>query len=741
MNKRSSFRLSTLMAISLTVLSILSISLVGGLQTYRIFDLQKQAVFNLLSLDAAAASAKVSNFINTTISVLQTSIRFNHSELTGPDRRRHHSILTRLLYSEPSIRNITLVNSLGEETDKISRFVVYNDKDLSSIAGSILWQSVKEKQLYMKPVRFSSNTEEPIVTVALPVLNTYGDFRGALIADINLKFIWNLMASLDIGESGVAYVIDEAGRLIAHTNMLSFRPGEDWSSRPAIDLINRPDNQKIVYGSSSEKVMAVAVDVLETDWNIIFELPVKEGFKGAVRNLIMSLMLVFIVMFIAAITGVFLARRLASPLRLLQDSAGWASEGNFDHRIKLEGGKKIGVYEVEHLVTAFNEMLEQIQLRKSEEEQQKIHKLESIGVLAGGIAHDFNNLLAALRNNISLTKKGLDRKSNTHQNLESADKILHRAFNLTQQLLTFSSGGAPVKKTVSIFEIINESAEFVMKGSNIKCEYNIADNTWPIDVDEGQINQVIRNLILNAVQSMPKGGTIRIRTENSELASDASLPLCEGRYIKIAIQDQGIGITEDDLQKIFDPYFTTKVMGRGLGLSITYSIIKNHDGHISVESEIGTGTTFTIFLPASNKQREIIETAEDAFADGHGKVLLMDDEEVIRESLGDLLATEGYEIECAIDGDEAIALYKKALGTSKPFDAVILDLTIRDGMGGKESVRKLLEIDPNVKAIVSSGYSNDPVIGNFRDYGFCGIFTKGNTTKKLIKTLHEIIEG
>ncbi len=395
-------------------------------------------------------------------------------------------------------------------------------------------------------------------------------------------------------------------------------------------------------------------------------------------------------------------------------------------------GKATGIFGVARDIT---------ERRQLEEERQKAHKLESIGILAGGIAHDFNNLLAAIRNNVYLSKILSDRESEVYENMESTEKILHRATNLTQQLLTFAKGGTPVKKISSIIELIKESAEFVMRGSNVKCEYNVADNIWPVEVDEGQMNQVIHNLILNGVQSMPKGGTIRISTENSNLTSEAAIPLQEGKYVKIVIQDEGIGIAEEDLKNVFDPYFTTKEMGRGLGLSTTYSIINNHGGHISVESIIGTGTTFTIYLPASEKQFEEIKKIEDISIAGKGKVLIMDDEEVIRTSVEKLLTYSGYEIECAEDGDEAIARYKKAMEASKPFDAVMLDLTVRGGMGGKEAVKKLREIDPNVKAIVASGYSNDPVLANFKEYGFVGVFAKHDETEELGKTLHRVIKG
>ncbi len=383
--------------------------------------------------------------------------------------------------------------------------------------------------------------------------------------------------------------------------------------------------------------------------------------------------------------------------------------------------------------------------KKTEKEIRKIQKLESIGVLAGGIAHDFNNILAAARTNIYMSKAKIDRKSSEYKLLESVENSLLRATTLTQQLLTFAKGGAPVKETTSIIELIKEAADFALSGGNAKCKYNIADNLWLVEVDIGQIYQVIHNLILNAKQSMPDAGTIRIFAENYNFESGTKLPLQEGKYVRIGIQDQGVGIAEEHLQKIFDPYFTTKEMGQGLGLAIVYSIIKNHNGYISVESVIGAGTTFTIYILAAEeqiKEEKLKEkkTIEDTVVSVGEKILLMDDEEIIRESMGQLLTLKGYEVECAKDGDEAIALYKKAMETSQPFDAVILDLTIRGGMGGKETIKKLIEIDPDVKAIVASGYSNDPVLANFEAYGFTDVFNKASESGELLEALNRVLE-
>lgn len=269
----------------------------------------------------------------------------------------------------------------------------------------------------------------------------------------------------------------------------------------------------------------------------------------------------------------------------------------------------------------------------------------------------------------------------------------------------------------------------------MKCEFSIPDNLWPAKVDEGQVSQVINNLIINAYQAMPEGGIIKVHFENVIIAENDVLPIKKGEYVKISIKDNGIGIPKEHLPKIFDPYFTTRHKGSGLGLSTAYSIIKKHDGHITMESKMGVGTTFHIYLPAS-KEKVLTKKVEDEKSlTGKGRILIMDDEDAVREVAGLMLKNIGYEVEFAGDGVEAIEFYKKARESGKPFDVAIIDLTVPGGMGGKEAVKKLLEIDPNVKTIVSSGYSNDPIMSEFKQYGFKGVIAK----PYLIEELSEIV--
>ncbi|HEX3034302.1 MAG TPA: PAS domain S-box protein [Thermodesulfobacteriota bacterium] len=377
--------------------------------------------------------------------------------------------------------------------------------------------------------------------------------------------------------------------------------------------------------------------------------------------------------------------------------------------------------------------------RRMEEEIAKAQRLESVGILAGGIAHDFNNLLTAILGNISLTRARIDPEDKAFKRLSDAEKACLSASNLTHQLLTFSRGGAPIKRVTIIGELIKESASFVLRGSKAGREFSIPEDLWLIESDEGQISQVVNNLVINADQAMPEGGVIRIKGENVVVGDGDRLPIMKGRYVKVTVEDEGGGIPEEYMSKIFDPYFTTKQSGSGLGLATTYSIIKNHDGYIQVESKVGVGTKFYIYLPASDKTITASKVLKENARVGSGRILVMDDEEIIRQVAGDILSQIGYEVEFAKDGREAIELYKRARESNRPFDAVIMDLTVPGGMGGKLAIEKLISIDPEVKAIVASGYSNDPVMAEYERYGFRGIITKPYKIEELSETICKVI--
>jgi PAS domain S-box-containing protein len=373
--------------------------------------------------------------------------------------------------------------------------------------------------------------------------------------------------------------------------------------------------------------------------------------------------------------------------------------------------------------------------RKMEQEFQKTQKIKSVGILAGGIAHDFNNLLVGIMGNISLTKLQIKEESEGFKLLEEAELAATRAKNLTQQLLTFSKGGMPIKKASSIGELVKESASFALSGSNLQCDFDIRGDLWKADVDTGQINQVIHNLMINAKEAMPEGGSVSVSIKNVELGSKEIPPLKKGRYLKTIIKDHGVGIHEKFLPNIFDPYFTTKQAGSGLGLATSYSIIKKHDGHIKVESKIGEGTSFTIFLPAARKNLKYKENSRAQLKRGKGRILVMDDNKIVLDVAKRMLEMLGYSADCVPDGESAIKAYQDALDTGNVYTAVILDLTIPGKMGGRDTLKELLKIDPDVRAIVSSGYSTDPVMAEHKKHGFMAVMVKPYTIENLSNVL------
>jgi PAS domain S-box-containing protein len=378
--------------------------------------------------------------------------------------------------------------------------------------------------------------------------------------------------------------------------------------------------------------------------------------------------------------------------------------------------------------------------RIMQDERIKGQKLESLGVLAGGIAHDFNNILTGIMGNISFARKFIDKSHRSSKILEQAEKASQRASDLAHQLLTFAKGGQPIKKTVSIRQIIEASASLVLHGSNVVSAITIPDSLYAIDADEGQISQAFNNIIINAAQAMPDGGTITITAENVTLDSANMMSLAAGKFIEVTFTDTGCGISAEDQKKIFDPYFTTKPSGNGLGLASVYSIISKHGGHISVRSMVGRGTTFYILLPASNRNTTDTEADTTAAEAGeHYSLLVMDDEELIRNLASDMFADLGYHVQTCSNGDEAIALYTAAKSVGVPFSAVIMDLTIPGGMGGKEAAQHILRIDPQARLIVSSGYSNDPVMADYTRFGFCATIVKPYSLTEIAQVLSGLL--
>ena len=383
--------------------------------------------------------------------------------------------------------------------------------------------------------------------------------------------------------------------------------------------------------------------------------------------------------------------------------------------------------------------------KRAEGDRLILNKLESTGILAAGIAHDFNNLLTVILLNLELARTHTPLDKNLARNLEEAKETCLLASGLTAQLLTFAKGGAPIRKAMLLSGVIQESARLAMSGSKAGCEFSLAEDLWMVEVDAGQIGQVIRGMVLNACEAMPQGGLVFVRAENVVLNAQQEPSLPVGEYVRVSIEDQGTGIAKDVLPKIFDPYFSTKhrgdQKGMGLGLTICHAVVQKHGGAIAVKSEVGRGTTFDIYLPAARKLSAGEKAPMPPSEPRHGRVLVMDDEEGVREVLGQTLDGMGHSVELAEDGQKAIEVFSKAKSLGRHFDVVLLDLTIHEGMGGQEAIQALLEIDPDVKAIAMSGYIDSPVILEPERHGFKAALEKPFDAGKLQEIISRVMDG
>ncbi len=428
-------------------------------------------------------------------------------------------------------------------------------------------------------------------------------------------------------------------------------------------------------------------------------------------------------LWIAKVEEVLATRRAASAEFVLEGPAGRRVIESWWHPEPAPDGGVRSVLIVSREITA---RLEQ------HEQSQRDSKLASVAVLAGGIAHDFNNMLTAILGNLGLMHGDVADRPHAIARIRAAEEAAERARDLALQLLTFSRGGEPVKKPVQLSEVLRQGAAFALRGSTCRCDFEVQPDLWPADADAAQIGQVVQNLVLNASQSMPYGGTIVVRAINVGPADGAAQPL-----VRVSVADTGSGITAEDRPRIFDPFFSTRPERTGLGLTAVHSIVEKHGGTVVVESEPGLGTTITFMLPALIPQ--VARQAPRPPQEVRGRILVMDDEPLIREVIGLYLERQGYKAVLAKEGGEAVALYRAALDGGHRFDAVVMDLTVPGGMGGAEAIREIRGLDPDVRAIVASGYSSDPVMARHRDYGFQAALAKPFRASELNEALQMVL--
>ena len=444
----------------------------------------------------------------------------------------------------------------------------------------------------------------------------------------------------------------------------------------------------------------------------------------------------------------FAASLYVQPNRRKEFLAQLTAQGrvtNFESEVRVRDGRTVWISENARAVRDAAGQLQHLDgfvtditvRRRLEAEMLRASKLESVGILAGGIAHDFNNILAIVMGNLTLAQLDAGTSVAAQRWLKEAERGAFRARDLTQQLLTFAKGGDPVRSSVALPVLLRESTGFALHGARARPVYELAGDLWPANADKGQIGQVVQNLVINAVQAMPQGGCVTLHAANVTLADREVGNLSAGDYVRVGVEDTGVGIPSEHLTKIFDPYFTTKQTGSGLGLATVYSIIRKHQGHIEVESRLGEGTKFVFWLPAARLMPAPEPEAAPEVVSLRGRILFMDDETSIREMAGMFMARLGLQYDLTADGAETVAKYRAALQAGRAYDLVIMDLTVPGGMGGKEAMQELRTLDPMVRAVVASGYSRDPVMANFRAHGFCGMLPKPYSLDQLQQTLRE----
>ncbi len=437
--------------------------------------------------------------------------------------------------------------------------------------------------------------------------------------------------------------------------------------------------------------------------------------------------------------------READPPHARADSQPWMRE----YRIRTRDGQVRWIQERGQLLagpegqppTVQGILFDITERKRQEEERLKLDKLEALGILAGGIAHDFNNLLTALLGNITLLTLTADLPEAARKSLEAAEQACLRAQGLAQQLLTFAKGGAPVKQITPVAPLLQEAITLALAGSKCRAHCSLPADLWAVHVDPGQVRQALQDILINAHQAMPMGGSITITAANLQVTEADGLPLAPGPYVRVALSDQGPGIDPALLTKIFDPYFTTKPGGSGLGLATAFSILQRHGGYLTASSTLGEGATFTLYLPAAPEVAVEHPPALAAPRPGPqgGRLLLLEDDPQVADVARRILKHLGYSVECVPEGHAALSAYRQALRRGLPFDAVILDLTVPGGLGGKEVMEELRQLDPRVVALVTSGYAEDPILTHYERYGFRGVLKKPYRVQEMADLLQRVL--
>jgi signal transduction histidine kinase len=599
--------------------------------------------------------------------------------------------------------------------------------------------TIEKNQFYWsRPYYDDSGFFMPMFTAFTTIHFPNGSAAGVLGSDVPLHYLNEYIDSLTLGNVSYAFVIDNVyNSILSHKNAAytfeftwNTTPGgygfttEDWVKTEQLSdeyqslftLMNAGQEGKI---QMKDKV-AFFRQIEYLNYSVCFLMDTKEIFAQIELIALYSWILTSLMTFFLIIILIAYANSLVKPIIQLTHSSKKIAAGDYSQVLNIKARDELA-----ELILYTRNMVETLltqsqQLLNQEKETMRLQRMESLGLMAGGIAHDFNNYLMGILGNIELIKMEKDLSPEVLECMNFMAEATENAKKLATQLLTFSKGGDPHMEPQYIEPIIKNSIDLITKGSKSLCEFELAESLPIVDIDRSQIAQVINNLLLNAVQAMPNGGNLLVKGDVVEINEKSTIPLPHNKYVRIQVIDNGIGISKDRIAKIFDPFYTTKKDGSGLGLSISYNILKRHNGLLTVDSEENKGSIFTFYLPLSNKEIKELEAVQSIIPEFHGDVLILEDNHLIQRILKQYLIKLGFNVQVASEGKQAIEIFQE----NPAIKLVILDLVIPGGIGGKETWIELRKINPQIKGIISSGYSNDPIIVNYREYNFEGVLSK-----------------
>ncbi len=878
--------LSVTLPVTFLVLSMGILLISSGLQVYFSFQAQQKFIAGQHQLIAQDAANTVGNFILEKFNDLGKMAYFTNLAAAGEKERK--LIMERLLGREPSFRQARLLDAHGGELLRAYRLSQAESERLTKRIGTELFSRVNRGERYISPVYVDEITGEPMVIMAVPVTDVFGDFSGIVLADTNLKFMWDLVDRIKIGKKGLAYVVDDQGNLIAFHDISRVLKREKVTHlqevKRSLGMVGSDEfmggEVEVSKGIKGGYVISTHVNLVIPDWAVVVESPVLEAYESVIgmAKPLAGVMLLSFVM--AIISGVYFSKKITGPIIKLRDATKKVSKGDLNTRMEIESSDEVGelagsfnqmvadlhattvsieelrreqkrfqdiavstgewIWEVdaEGRYTYSNPVVEEVlgykpeeivgkhfsdyfhpdyretfkktafevfsrkepffrflntnvhksgraviletsgvpicsaqgelvgyrgvdhditERKKAEEEKEKLQsqilqssKMTAIGTLSGGIAHDFNNILSVIIGNAQLLKLNLPPGSKSYNLVDNIETAAHRSAELTQKLLSFSRRTKMIFQTVNPNAVVCEVTALLKRTVEkmISIELSLAPDLWAIKADSTQIYQVILNLCINAKEAMMSRGRgiLSIETRNQEISKDDMIDYPEGRHGRfavLAISDTGIGMDKETITRIFEPFFTTKEIGKsfGMGLSVSYGIIKEHNGFINVSSEKGKGTCFKLYLPAltsgEKEESKTIGKGRELHEKGHGTVLLVDDEQMVREIGKSILEQFGYRVVPARDGEEAVAIYQDRKDT---IDMVILDL-IMPGRGGKETLKALREIDPAVKVLIASGYSSEGTTEEVIRMGVNGFIQKPYMIEEILDAVKEILRS